>query len=53
MAIKFNFWESFAFATALSALQALVYSSNISAQQKIDIQTAITNIQVVESDFSA
>lgn len=53
MALKFNFWETLALQTGISALSALVSSKNLTDQQKADINAALLAVQKVEIDFAA
>jgi hypothetical protein len=52
--MKLNFWESFAFNTAIGALESLAsLSTKLTPEQVADITAALGAIQKVESDFSA
>lgn len=54
MGLKINFWETFAFNTAIGALETLIsLSGNLNEQQRADVNAALAAIQKVESDFSA
>ncbi len=51
--MKLNFWEAFALSTGISALQALIsQSSKLTAQQKLDVQKGLADLQQIQADFS-